>query len=175
VLYVPERLRVDEITQFGPNSTVLYRAFLAKNELNFTQSGDSVSFKASNNINSQAYVTQANMYSPFNNLNWYVFVVLPMERSSSDAVFPGEPMFVVICLLGLLGFFGCTALLLKFYSKRKERAVIQSDWKFTCAFIGGCAVVNLSTLTLLGENTDPLCMLRMWSTNGLFVCGTFPF
>ena len=37
------------------------------------------------------------------------------------------------------------------------------DFTFTSAFILACGLLNLSTLTMLGENTDTLCMLRMWS------------
>lgn len=50
-----------------------------------------------------------------------------------------------------------------FYRSRKEEAVRFGDFTFTSAFILGCGLLNLSTLTLLGENTDTLCMLRMWA------------
>jgi len=52
--------------------------------------------------------------------------------------------------------------------------VIYSDWRFTSAFILGCALWSCSTLTLVGPNTDAMCLLRMWSFHLLFVVALAP-
>lgn len=49
-----------------------------------------------------------------------------------------------------------------------------SDWRFTSAFILGCALLNLTTLTYIGPATDQTCMLRMWSFHVVFVLALAP-
>jgi hypothetical protein len=89
-----------------------------------------------------------------------------------DAAMPGTAAFVIVIALVTFGFVGCTIVLIILYKKRNQKAMVNSDWRFTDAFIAGCAVLYVSTFRLLGENTDPMCMLRLWSFNGLFECGT---
>ena len=62
----------------------------------------------------------------------------------------------------IVGAIVCAVFLLFLLIKRKERDVVYSDWRFTCAFIVGCIVRNLALLCLIGANTDELCLLRMW-------------
>lgn len=107
------------------------------------------------------------------NLEWYVFVINPMTTSTSDSVMSGTSMFYVVIFIATLGFITCTYLFIAFYKRRKEKAMINADWRFTSAFIIGCANLNLSSYTLLGANTNPSCMIRMWSFNGLFAVGKF--
>jgi hypothetical protein len=182
----PVRLTVKDLgSTDNIDSIVLYRAFQAYSQSAFNISSSSsasnnnhteqqqyyhVNFKSDDMIGSQAFTARGQTYTQ-SNLNWIVLVIVPMNRSPTDASLVGTTSFYVVCILGTVGFIGCLSLLLKFYSKRKERAVIYSDWVFTCAFILGCTTLNLSSLTLVGENTNPLCMLRMWSFNALLVCG----
>jgi hypothetical protein len=184
----PVRLSVEDLgSKEDFDSIVLYRSFQAyrQSALNVSSSSSTsnnnhteqqqyhhINFKSDDMIGSQAYTARGQTYT-LSNLNWIVLVIVPMNRSPTDASLVGTTSFYVVCLLGTVGFVGCLSLLLKFYSKRKERAVIYSDWVFTCAFILGCTTLNLSSLTLVGENSNPLCMLRMWSFNALLVCGTY--
>ena len=165
------RVPIDELNGV-PADAILQRAFDAQDSAGWPKS-ELVSVKVSDDPLSAVYVSQSETFEQENaNLQWRVIVVMPTDRSTNDAVVRGDSVFVIICLLGGLGFFLCFMMFLFFFGKRENRAVIHADWRFTCAFILGCATLNLSTFTLLGENTDPLCMLRMWSFNGLFACGT---
>lgn len=131
-----------------------------------------VSVKIASKPGAAAYVSQSELFEQKDaNLKWRVIVTMPIELSTVDAALRGDNVFAIVCLLGGLGFFVCMLLFLVFFSKRHEPAVIHADWRFTCAFILGCAGINLSTFTMLGENKDGLCMLRMWSFNLLFACG----
>jgi hypothetical protein len=174
------RIEVSEMETMGNESALLYRAVQSYDA---TMNGKSaktspldikVSYvKQTDDIGSLAYSVHAEAYSQSSNLNWIVFVVSPMKRSTTDAALPGMVSFTVVCIMGAFGFVGCSVLLWQFYSKRTTPAIVETDWIFTCAFIAGCAALNLSSFTLLGENTNPLCMLRMWTFNTLLVCGMY--
>jgi hypothetical protein len=152
---------------------ILQRAFLEHQRLGFPMN-DPVATKESDKIGAAAFVSKGGMYNQDDtNMQWRVFVVTPMKRSITDASLPGDLSFVITCVLASIGFIGCGTMLWMFFSKRADTAMVCADWRFTCAFLFGCTVTNLTSFTLLGENTDSLCMLRMWSFNLLFVSGMF--
>lgn len=152
---------------------ILVNAFNAQEKAGWP-TRDLVMVKVDEKPSSQAYVSQSEVFEQENaNLRWRLIVVMPVERSLEDVAVRGDNVFAIICLLAGLGFFLCFLMAWVFYSKRHEKAVVHADWRFTCAFILGCAILNISTYTLLGENTDELCMLRMWSFNSLFAFGKF--
>lgn len=122
----------------------------------------------------QLYVVQSSYYRPGGDLNWIVLVISPAGEGTADSVTKEDPLFGVVCVVASMGFFLCLAMFYMFYRQRHERAVILADWRFTSAFLLGCALLNLSTFTLLGENTDALCMLRMWSFHFLFALALSP-
>ena len=111
---------------------------------------------------------------PNANLKWRIVVANPVDRNASNTITKGQPLFVPMCLVAGLGFAACIGLFAVFYRRRGERAVIYSDVRFTCAFILGCALLNLATFTFLGENTDELCMARMWSFHFMFALALSP-
>jgi hypothetical protein len=170
---IATRVPLSELTG-NPMDTVLRRAFIAHRDANFPTTGW-VSVKESDVNGSQAYVVQGRPYNQSNakNLEWHILVVIPMDRSTKDAALPGDSIFVAVCIIASMGVLGCFSLFLSFYAKRLERAVMHADWRFTSAFILGCSALNFSSFTLLGPNTDSMCMLRMWSFNGLFVIGMY--
>ena len=121
------------------------------------------------------YLTQSSLYEqPGANLRWRILDAIPSGRSASDSIEKGDALFPALIVVALFGFAICLGFAAVFFRKRKERAVILADWRFACAFVLGCALFNTSTLTLLGPNTDELCMLRMWSFHGLFAVALSP-
>lgn len=151
---------------------VSYQAFLKYKESNFTRNNRGIYFKEDETaIGTQAYVAYTKLFSK-ENIKWHVLLITPIDRSISDALLIGDPMFIAVIVLATIGVIICLVMFICFYQRRTEKAVIQADWRFTCAFIFGCSILNLSSYTLLGENTNQLCMLRMWSFHGLLVCGT---
>ena len=108
------------------------------------------------------------------NLKWRIVVANPIQRNAANTITSGQPLFLPLILIALLGFAACVTLFALFYRRRNERAVIYSDVRFTCAFITGCALLNLTTLSLLGENTDAMCMTRMWSVHFMFALALSP-
>lgn len=101
-------------------------------------------------------------------------VASPGNRSNSSSLQPGNSLFAITLAIGILGFVICGGFFLLFFAKRSSRAVMFADWRFTCAFILNCALFNLSTLALVGANTDAMCLVRMWSFHLLFIATLTP-
>lgn len=137
-----EQLQYDDLP-----AAIMSRAFIAHRDVNFPEMKN-IYFKETDDIGSNAYISQMHSYTN-SNLEWYIFVIHPMIRSTSDSSMSGTSMFYVVIFLASLGFIGCINLFIAFYNRRRERAMIYADWRFTCAFIMGCANLNLSSYTLL--------------------------
>ncbi|CAB9518373.1 expressed unknown protein [Seminavis robusta] len=151
----------DDSSTNNNNNNILKHAFERLKQDNFPQN-ELIAFKDGP---TNAYVVQAQSYEqPNANLNWFQIIVMPMEQYTSDSIVPGEPMFVALCMVSLLGFACCCGMLLVSYCKRHERSFAHTDWRFQVAFIFGCCLLNLSTLTFIGEASDELCLARMWTT-----------
>ncbi|CAB9499784.1 two-component hybrid sensor and regulator [Seminavis robusta] len=122
----------------------------------------------------ELYIVQSSFYRPGGDLEWIILVISPAGKGDADAVTKDNPLFGLICVIASMGFVLCFVMFVLFYRKRHERAVILADWRFTSAFLLGCALLNLSSFTLLGENTDALCLARMWSFHFLFALALSP-
>ncbi|CAB9530318.1 Metal dependent phosphohydrolase [Seminavis robusta] len=124
----------------------------------------------------QAYASQSSFYSAEGdkNLDWVILVISPVTRSTTDAVKSEDSLFGIVCAIAGLGFVLCVLMLVSFLSQRKSRAIILADILFTSAFLTGCALTNLSSLTYLGDNTQTLCIVRMWCFHFLFACALSP-
>jgi hypothetical protein len=150
---------------------ISYRAFQEYYNMNFIPNPLGIYYKVDDNaVGTSAYVAYTKSYTK-ENLQWQVFVISDVKRSSTDAILKGTLLFTMICIIATIGFGTCFIMFYCFYQRRTQKAIIHADWRFTCAFIIGCAMVNISSYALLGDNTNQLCMLRMWSFNVLFVCG----
>ena len=126
-------------------------------------------------VASTAYLATRLLYEqPDANLNWRIVVLVPLEKQTDDSITPGEGLFVLLCIVGGLGFILCFSLFVLFFRKRHEKAVLFADVQLTSAFILGCGVSNLATLTYLGENRDSLCSLRVWSFYMASACTLSP-
>lgn len=93
----------------------------------------------------------------------------PVETDEADQIVRGSSLFGALIALAGLGFVVCTTLGGLLMQKRTEREVVFGDWRFTSAFVGGCALLNASCLSFLGGNTDALCLTRMWLVHFFFV------
>lgn len=160
------------------------RAFLAHmnagypNEL-LPVNSSSESGWLNSNVDSTAsgfYISRSALYEEIEGEEprWRILVASPGEVSDTDTILPGMPTFAAVLGISAAGFVICSAFVAVIYSKRSERMIVFSDWRFTCAFIAGCALLNLSTMTLVGPNTDALCLVRMWSLHFFFVIALAP-
>jgi hypothetical protein len=157
----------------NPEDRVLQRAFEAQAGSDFPVS-DLIPFKRTDALRDEAFFSQGGIFEqPNTNLMWRIVVATPMEQSSTDAAYVGTAPFYIILTVALVGFIFCISLFYTFFSLRRHRAIQNADWRFTCAFIFGCSMLNLSSLSLLGGNRNELCMLRMWLYNLLFASGKF--
>jgi hypothetical protein len=157
-----------------PMDVVIVKAFEQHHEADYPEDLLSISVQVED-VKSSIYVSQSTLFEQEGGqLAWRVIIVEPGVESSTDSITKGDPLFVVICVIGGLGFFICSAIFWVMFSQRKEKAVIFADWRFTCAFIFGCILLNGSTFTLLGENTDVTCLLRMWSFHLFFAVALAP-
>mmetsp|Transcript_13955 Transcript_13955/g.40838 ORF Transcript_13955/g.40838 Transcript_13955/m.40838 type:complete len:631 (-) Transcript_13955:184-2076(-) len=136
---------------------------------------DLVTVRETMNIGSGVFLSQSVAYEqPDANLRWRVIVTSPGERSSSDSIELGHPLFGAIITIGAAGILACICLFFVFYRKRTEKIIMYADWRFTSAFILGCSLFNGSTFTLVGPNTDATCLLRMWTFHMCFVLALSP-
>lgn len=163
----PVRVQMSNLTG-TPQDEILGKAY--EKHLASGYPKELISVRASNDVDASVYLSQSALYEQAGaNLRWRVIVASPGERSDSDAILKGNPLFPTILVIGCIGFVICMAFFAIFYRKRKKRAVLYADFRFTSAFLLGCAFFNCATLTLIGPNTDALCMLRMWSFHLLLV------
>ena len=125
---------------------------------------------------SEFYVSQSLIYeqSEGENLKWRIIVAMPVGVATNDELYYGDPMFVVVIVVGVTGCISCLVLFYCYFKRRKRTEVRMSDWRFTSAFILGCAVLNLTTLTYFGSASDEMCLLRMWAFHFVFVLTISP-
>ena len=86
----------------------------------------------------------------------------PLEPKSEDTIKRGDSTFALILVPVIFGTLICSVFFALFIKNRKEEDIACSDWRFTGAFIFGCILLNLACLSFIGENTNGLCLLRMW-------------
>ena len=152
-----------------PYDDVLTSAYLEQKALGYPK-GELVSSRTE----SHAYVSQSSTYTSGDEVDWTILIISVAERSEYDALTTDSSLFVIVCLIASFGFLLCSLMCGFMYRKRKTRAVILADWRFTLAFLGGCALLNLSSFTLLGENTDSTCLARMWCFRLFFAMALSP-
>jgi len=156
---------------------VITEAFMKQKENGFPQD-NLVIIKASDHgspSNSKAYLSQSQVFEKIDeNLRWSILIVMPMETAKGNAIMKDNSLFGLVIFIGILGYMICFTLFVLIYKNRKKRAIINSDWRFTSAFIIGCATLNLSSLLLLGPNTDSFCLSRMLVFHLLFVATLAP-
>ena len=74
------------------------------------------------------YVAQSIIYEHADeNLKWRIIVASPMGRATTDTIVKGDASFVALCMLGIIGFCSCLALLVVFVRYRKERTIMLHD------------------------------------------------
>lgn len=151
---------------------ILQMSYAKQSEQNFPRA--LVSVKLSDDTGSEAYASQSSFYSSGDDLEWVILVISPITKDTSDALDKSEGLFGVVCVIASLGFVLCLAMFVSFFLKRKSRAIILADWRFTSAFLMGCALLNISSFTFLGEATEALCMARMWTFHFLFALALSP-
>jgi len=163
----PVRVQMADLTG-NEQDDVLAKAYEKHLEAGYPK--ELITVRSSSAVDADIYLSQSALYEQFGaNLRWRVVIASPGERSESDAILKGHPLFPTMLVIGVVGFVICMVFFAIFYRKRHKRAVLYSDYRFTGAFLLGCAVFNCATLTLVGPNTNPLCMLRMWSFHVLLV------
>ena len=167
----PVRIAVQDFGSRYPMDTVLVKAAELLGEKNYPQ--ELLVVKVSNDM--PIYVSQSTVYTQEGTeLSWRVVVVEPGVESTTSALTLGNPYFIVVIVIAGLGCIICFWFVMAIYRRRSEKAIVYSDWRFTCAFIAGCIFFNSSSFTLLGENTKATCLLRMWSFHFFFVVALSP-
>jgi len=170
----PVRLKMSDLADKQPSDVILSKAMQKHKDQNFP--AELITVRESKSVGSDFYLSQSVAYEQKGaaNLRWRVIINSPNEISNSDSIEVGNPLFGVIFAIGLMGFAICAGFFTVFFRKRHKKAVIYADWRFTCAFIIGCALFNCSSLTLVGPNIDSMCLLRAWSFHLLSVATLAP-
>ena len=157
----------------SPDDDLLVKAY--KEQLAQGYPRDLLTFKLDDdNVEDDLYIMQSTKYRPGGDLKWIILVISPSGKASADAITTENSLFGLVCVVASLGFLLCLAMFTQLYRKRQERAIILADWRFTLAFLLGCALLNISSFTLLGENTEALCLTRMWAFHFLFALALSP-
>lgn len=107
-------------------------------------------------------------------LQWIVALVSPVDQANSDTIEAGDTSFILLICVAVAGVIGCTLLVFLWRQKRNEPSVMNGDYVFTGCFMIGCIVMNLCSLLSIGENTDAMCMARLWSFNMSFAVTMAP-
>jgi len=159
----------------NPLDEVLVRAFEEQSAQGYPE-GRLITVKTSEDIASDIYASQSILYMDpeIEGLEWRVIIVSPGARSDQDELLPGSSTFALVIVLASAGVVMCAFFLIILYRKRNERAVIFGDWRFTCAFIVGCILMNTSSYALVGPNTNATCLLRMWMFHLTFAIALSP-
>lgn len=101
------------------------------------------------------YATQTKAFTIEDaDLNWKIMIMIPVETEQADQIVPGDALFAVLVAVGVLGVLCCAGLAGLLVRNRKKREIVVSDWRFMSAFVGACGLLNASTLSFLGPNTD---------------------
>lgn len=116
------------------------------------------------------YATLTQEYSiPEADLSWMIMMMMPIETETADTLMPGDTLSSVLIAVSVIGVIVCCILCGSIIYNRKHREIVVSDWRFMGLFVGACALLNASTLSFLGPNTDSLCLTRMWLVHWFFV------
>jgi hypothetical protein len=107
-------------------------------------------------------------------LQWIVALVSPVDQSNSDTIEAGDTSFILLICVAVAGVIGCTLLVFLWRQKRNEPSVRNGDYVFTGGFMIGCIIMNLCSLLSIGENTNAMCMARLWSFNMSFTVTMAP-
>lgn len=158
------RVPVSELTGH-PMDSVLVRAYFKLQEKNFPD-GELLTVTATEDdgVDPGIYVVHSWKWEQNEtDIKWRILVTMPSTVAVDTTIEKGnKPLFGIICFIGSLGFCTCLAAFSAMCVNRNEPAVRCADSFLTEAFILGCVLLNTSTFTLLGPNTDSLCMLRIW-------------
>jgi hypothetical protein len=172
------RVPVEQLGDKGnqPDDYVLLWAFQAQQKANFTSMNRVAFTQPGAEVGSPVYSCDLQTFRvrEGTNLEWYIIAAIPLAEDTENVATVGTSAFAVIIAMASFGFFTCLTMFFVFRRFRNHEAIILVDWRFTCGFLLLCSVLNLSSLTLLGENTDGTCMLRMWSFNLLFATALSP-
>jgi len=120
------------------------------------------------------YASQTTAFAPEDGIRWRIMILSPVESHEDDAIMPGDENFAFLIAPCAIGFIVCSILLFLFMQKRTEKEIIVSDWRFTGVFLLGCALLNLACFSMIGPNTDALCLTRMWVIHFFFVFALAP-
>eukprot|EP00526_Cylindrotheca_closterium_P002273 CAMPEP_0113619994 /NCGR_PEP_ID=MMETSP0017_2-20120614/10174_1 /TAXON_ID=2856 /ORGANISM="Cylindrotheca closterium" /LENGTH=946 /DNA_ID=CAMNT_0000529621 /DNA_START=17 /DNA_END=2857 /DNA_ORIENTATION=- /assembly_acc=CAM_ASM_000147 len=145
------------------DDTILRKAHTAFAPISFDEEVTVAVREDDDDVSTPSYIATTVLYELQNaNLKWRILVTTPIETDPDNTIVMGDSMFPFIITIAILGFVLCTALFVAYYGRRNEQAVQFSDVQFTSAFLLASALLNLSTLTLLGDTDDDLCLMRMW-------------
>lgn len=118
------------------------------------------------------YASQTISLTGDDGLKWLIIIMEQLEESSKDTIKQTDS--VIILCATVLGSFSSVVLLALYLQHRNKRDIAFSDWRFTSLFIFGCILLNLSCISFIGENSNELCLLRMWLLHMCFVLTLAP-
>ena len=155
------RVRADQLVINNQLNLMASRAVEEQVKRGFPE-GERVMVDDDEDADHPAFFSQTMSYTN-SGFDWIVLVASTVEQSGTDTVEPGSLIFMALILVASLGTICCMGLLYMWFRNRKDRVVRYGDYHFTFAFILGCVLLNLSSFSGLGRNTDEMCMFRMWS------------
>jgi len=172
---ISERRTIDQIGDSSLQDEAIKQAFHKHKEMGYPE--ELLFVKISEDVGADSFVSQATAFEPnqgLSNLKWRIITVSPAFEETNDTIMPGDPFFGVVLFLGFVGAVVCSSFFVYLYRKRSVRVIAYGDWRFTCAFVAGCGLLNVATFTLVGPNTDATCLVRMWFFHLLFVTALAP-
>lgn len=124
--------------------------------------------------NLPCYIAQTEIFDGWTaDFQWRLVVSSRISQIEYDAAVLGHPSFPGIIFFTSLAVVVCGGMLMGLLARRHDPALECADWRFTCTFVLGCTLLNLTNLTLLQVPTDVICLLRSWSFHVLVACSKF--
>ena len=172
---ISERLQIKDIRE-SKHDDVILEAFLQHEVHKFPNDLLFVKMSPDDVVGGDIWVSQTTLYNAgiSSNLQWRILIISPASEGIEDVIMAGDPLFGPLIMFGSIGVLACAYFCWYIYSKRRIRAIAFADWKFTCLFVAGCGLLNTSTFTLLGQNTEGTCLAHMWSFHLFFVMALSP-
>eukprot|EP00569_Conticribra_weissflogii_P001723 CAMPEP_0171354350 /NCGR_PEP_ID=MMETSP0878-20121228/44663_1 /TAXON_ID=67004 /ORGANISM="Thalassiosira weissflogii, Strain CCMP1336" /LENGTH=786 /DNA_ID=CAMNT_0011860323 /DNA_START=248 /DNA_END=2608 /DNA_ORIENTATION=- len=120
------------------------------------------------------YASQTRTFSTEEGIEWKIMILSSVDSHSGDTIMPGEKEFAFLVAPAVIGFVVCSVFLFLFAKDRNQKEFVASDQRLTKAFLLSCALLNAASLSMIGPNTNAMCLTRMWMLNFFFVLTLVP-
>ena len=141
-----------------PIDKFLSKAFVEQKKEGFPESRLLLDKVGDDSFDGLCYASQMKSFTHDEGLSWRIIIMRPIETLAQDTIIPDDGLFPFLIAPPVVGFIVCLLLFVLFMKNQSHKEIIFSDWRFMGAFLFGFVLLNLACFTLIGPNTDALCL-----------------